>query len=294
MKAFISIIIPVFNDAEHIDNCLKHILKQDFPKELFEIIVVDNGSCDGSIEVVKNYKEVTLIMEHERKNSPYSARNRGIENSKGDIIALLDSTCYPHAAWLSNASNVLEDKSIHILGGDVRFRYDGKPTAAKYYDSLINIKIKESIENHQVSKTANLFVRKSIFEDIGLFPESIRSGGDVSWTKEASNRGYVLAFSKDSYVTKSARSFIPLLHKQWRVSLNQPRIWTKSDGKIKIKRYISINKLLPPNPIVIKKLIRTKGHPSMNKYLIHLFIIGYIVKVVMFVGNIVGVFKFRK
>src|SRR5690625_2247351 len=98
-----SIIIPVFNNSSGLHRTLESINHQNFPKERFEVIVVDNGSDDEPRQVVDQFREwlnLELLEESNFQKSPYSARNRGIEVSKGDVIVLLDSTCAAVEKWL--------------------------------------------------------------------------------------------------------------------------------------------------------------------------------------------------
>ena len=81
MKA--SVIVPVYNDPR-IEACIVSLLAQDYPKELHEIIVVDNNS-DGSIrEVIQRFKVKYL---REEKRGSYAARNKGLEIASGEVAA---------------------------------------------------------------------------------------------------------------------------------------------------------------------------------------------------------------
>jgi len=97
---FISIIIPVFNNAQGLERTLTAISKQIYPCDRFETIVIDNGS-DDSPKLISDRFEAIYIEEHKHLGSPYSARNRGLEIAKGEIIALLDTTCTPIDVWLA-------------------------------------------------------------------------------------------------------------------------------------------------------------------------------------------------
>lgn len=87
----ISIIIPVYNTEKYIFKCIDSLLQQTFQN--FEIICIDDGSTDNSVDIIKNYQnQDTRIKLFQQKNSgPGSARNLGIKNSTGEFICLLDS-----------------------------------------------------------------------------------------------------------------------------------------------------------------------------------------------------------
>ena len=83
----VSVIIPVYNEEEDIEDCIKSILKQDYKK--IEIVVVDDGSTDNTIRIVKKYEKIRLyIQEHK---GPGEARNYGSEKAKGEILILIDA-----------------------------------------------------------------------------------------------------------------------------------------------------------------------------------------------------------
>ena len=89
----LSIVIPLYNAEKYIRNCLDPILSSDLPNDSFEIIVVDDGSTDKGVQVVTEYlKSHTNICLYRQKNQGQSvARNRGVEESKGEYIWFIDS-----------------------------------------------------------------------------------------------------------------------------------------------------------------------------------------------------------
>ena len=99
---FVSVIIPVYNDADGLDKCLHSLDAQSYPRDLFEVVVVDNDSEIKIDKIVKKYKQ--SVLTHERKPGSYAARNRGISLAKGEIIGFTDSDCVPSKKWIENSS----------------------------------------------------------------------------------------------------------------------------------------------------------------------------------------------
>lgn len=112
-----SIIIPSYNDAENLDKCLSSIRSLDFPREDFEIIVVDNNSTDNTIELVKKYPEIIYLKEQQQGAS--FARNKGIKQAKGDIIIFLDSDTVVANGWLKNLVEPFKTENIGAVGGAI-------------------------------------------------------------------------------------------------------------------------------------------------------------------------------
>ena len=102
----ISVVIPNWNGKEHLSVCLESLRRQTCQD--FEVILVDNGSEDRSVEFVEeNYPEVGIIRL--KKNHGFSvAVNKGIENSKGEYVALLNNDTETDSRWLEEMTKVLD------------------------------------------------------------------------------------------------------------------------------------------------------------------------------------------
>jgi len=293
---FISVVIPVYNDEGDLRIVLQRLGNQTISKESFEVIVVDNGSEDRSREVAREFSFVKLFEEKEYLNSPYSCRNRGIEEARGNVIALLDASCKPLLEWLENGLRCMDQSGTDMVGGNVLFDFNDNITAAKYYDSLTNIKMQKSIEKKQVAKTANLFLKRELFlkEKVGVFPEGLRSGGDVRWTKKAINEGYSLSFCENATVYKTARGFKELLRKQWRVGSHQPLIKAEQKKDVSLSKKF-LKAFLPVKASSLEKMIQNNhkypGTEDISFW--KLYIVAQSVRTVMSFAFIWGTFKNR-
>ena len=110
-----SVIVPVFNSAPYLPRVVAALQAQDEEADSFEMIFVDNGSSDGSVEFLKTVPGITLLFEEERGS--YAARNRGVEQARGEILAFTDSDCYPAPGWLSAINHSLGDGKTKVVLG---------------------------------------------------------------------------------------------------------------------------------------------------------------------------------
>lgn len=114
---FISVIIPTLNSAETIQKTLRMVFSNDFPQELFEVIVVDNGSSDATERAVRNFP-VRFLKCPKRGQGP--ARNLGLRNAKGDVICFTDSDILIPKDWLAKISGFLQkNPMVDAVGGIV-------------------------------------------------------------------------------------------------------------------------------------------------------------------------------
>ncbi|MEW6600608.1 MAG: glycosyltransferase family A protein [Nitrospirota bacterium] len=212
---FVSVVVPVYNDAGRIGRCIEALLNQTYPADQYEIIVVDNGSTDNTREVVKQYP-VALLIEDKIRSS-YGARNTGIRNAKGDIVALTDSDCMPRREWLEKGvANLLRDPNCGLVAGDIEvfFTIPGKPNAVEIYDSINGFNQKEDIETRNYGSTANVFTFRKIFYEVGFFNDHLRSGGDNEWGRRIFACGYGQIYAKDTIVGHPARDSFGQLYRR--------------------------------------------------------------------------------
>ncbi len=166
---FVSVIIPVFNDAERLRLCLQALERQSYPRDRYEVVVVDNGSDDDLQPVVDPYKQVVLLRE--RRPGSYAARNAGIAKAKGDILAFTDADCIPDRQWIAlGAARFLAADNCGLVAGQIElfFQNPSQPTAVELYDSIkIGFPQAEFVAESHYGATANLFTSKAIVEAVG-------------------------------------------------------------------------------------------------------------------------------
>lgn len=104
----VSVIVPIFNKRPFIDRCIRSILAQTFSD--FELILVDDGSTDGSMEVASRFTDRRIKVIRQANGGPGSARNTGISTSSGDICAFLDADDEWLPCYLEESLELLEQE----------------------------------------------------------------------------------------------------------------------------------------------------------------------------------------
>ncbi|MBP7821490.1 MAG: glycosyltransferase family 2 protein [Saprospiraceae bacterium] len=251
----ISIIIPNYNCAARLALCLQSLHNQTYNSP-FEIIIVDNGSNDASLDVIKSYDNIKLITFDTIKN-PYICRNVGIEAAKGDIIGLLDAKCVPDQYWLENAAKYFKDKSAPLMiGGRYGFKYDPNDFYQLFY-SLFFLDIELNYKNNYGFIVGNLFFHKKVIDTCGLFDESSLSIEDIRWTTNVINSGVQSYYAADVLVEYPAKNKSEILASNRRDARGMIDLYMHQANYRQIWLWF-INCLKPPNPFTIRKIIKRK------------------------------------
>lgn len=268
MNNFISVVIPTYKNWELLIKCLNALENQSLSQEQFEVIVVDNDGTEkfSTRPGVENFKILV-----ERQPGSYVARNLGIKNAKGQIIAFTDSDCIPHEDWLKTALELLNNNShVDRIAGNVELihKNPNNPNWIELYEDVFAFQQKRNA-TEGYSVTANLFVRKDVFKKVGLFDESLLSGGDVEWGKRATKNQVSLVYGEKVVIYHPSRNKISdLIKKTIRVyhGIEYRRYLNK---KFLDKIVHPIYLLRPPlNKISSSKEIRTKTIIFLIEYIL--------------------------
>jgi glycosyltransferase involved in cell wall biosynthesis len=116
-KTRVSIVIPVYNEADHLDACLRAIARQT--AAVYEVIVVDNNSTDGSVAIAERYDFVQVLREP--RQGVVHARNRGFDATTGDIIGRIDADTLLAPEWVAIVTNLFADQTLDAVSGAVTY-----------------------------------------------------------------------------------------------------------------------------------------------------------------------------
>ena len=115
-----SIIVPTYNRPDNLSLCLNAISNLQYPKDRFEVIVVDDGSPMSLESITARFRDSIYINLIWQANSgPATARNTGAENAKGKYLAFTDDDCTPASDWLLVLAKHFAETPSHLIGGRV-------------------------------------------------------------------------------------------------------------------------------------------------------------------------------
>jgi len=172
----ISFIIPALNAENTIGACLESVQNLDYPKNLLEIIVVDNGSKDNTRAIAGRFTSKILIND---TATIAKLRNAGAKNATGEFIIFLDSDCVIPADWIKNALGHFNDNSVGLVGTKICKLPDNANWIDKTWEThLYRGKAQESA---RWLRSCAAMVRKDIFIAMGGFDESLTTCEDVEF-----------------------------------------------------------------------------------------------------------------
>jgi len=199
MSIEISVVVPVYNAEKTIFECIQSILNQDFKN--FEIIVVDNGSTDKTVSILKSKFKNKIKLLYEHKRGPAAARNKGILHAKGKFIAFTDSDCVPDKNWLSGIMKTFADTNADAVGGSVYC------SQKNIFSSVADISLfgeyiyskKNKSRFTRFIPTNNICYKNTLFKKYGLFDVRFKFAGgeDVLFNWKIFKDGKNIFFNKN-------------------------------------------------------------------------------------------------
>jgi glycosyltransferase involved in cell wall biosynthesis len=174
----VSIVIPTFNRAGTLGTALRAVKAQIGGPDTREVIVVDNGSTDGTASVVAQHA-VRLV--HESRRGPSAARNRGLHEATGDVVVFLDDDAVPTRRWLHELLVPFEDPGVVIAGGEVRSL--PPTTGAQRFAASYGLQggWAQRENGFAAPSGGNLAVRRSSALEIGGFDEGLATAEDADF-----------------------------------------------------------------------------------------------------------------
>lgn len=169
----VSVVIPVRNDSQRLAVCLASLREQDYPRNRYEVIVVDNGSSDDSRDVARKFDARILYYPKLRVGA---LRNRGVEQARGEILAFVDSDHEVPAEWIRSGAALVLDGDGQMVGA-----YYLAPHEGTWVQRVWELHRLRDRSRREVSwlATGNMFLRRADFDRLGGFREDLVAAEDV-------------------------------------------------------------------------------------------------------------------
>lgn len=219
MKPKISIIILNFNNRNNIRKCISSVLDQHIDDYDFEVIVVDAGSTDASLEIIGCFqdKKIKIIKNFSSHVlSPSEGRNTGVKAAEGNILAFLDSDCIPEKNWLMKVCDCFEDQNISaVFFSRKPDKGRGLGTFYRRYYTIIysrKFRYKDKIYLSKLSvrkgepflmlAASNFAIKRTVWVSVGAMDTNFcdPAGEDIMFELKLLDSGHLILFDPDNPV----------------------------------------------------------------------------------------------
>lgn len=198
----ISVIVPTLNEGKYLPSCLSSLSNQSWPGR-YQIIVVDGGSTDRTVEVARKYADKVLVEPGKRVGA---ARNIGAKESDGDILAFIDADTCAGRNWLSAIDRVLQDsETLGVTGPTLPYEANTLDTITYTFWTIYLQRMLLSLGMPHVIGF-NCAYRKDPFLRAGGFDENTVTSEDIQLARRMSKQGRIV-FEKEMFALTSPRRF---------------------------------------------------------------------------------------
>ncbi len=241
---FVSVVIPTRNRRKLLKDAIESLFHQSYPKDRYEIIVIDNASTDGTEKMIHSIQsKAPCILKYERKENegPGISRNAGIAKAGEGIVAFTDSDCVADKNWLRNGVAKMTD-GVGLVQGKT---LPNPQQPAKKLQHTQKV-----LWENGFYHTCNIFYRKEVLENVGgfspdfsglnIFGQRVGDDTDLAW--RVKEKGWKSVFSEDAVV----------YHHRFPLSIRKA-----------IFSFLQLNAVLA-FPRLVKK------HPELRKHILYL------------------------
>jgi mycofactocin system glycosyltransferase len=237
IEPFVSIVVAVCNRAGEIGSCIESLLNLNYPRSKYEIIVVDDASEDDTPSVVSRYG-VKLIMQ-EQNLGQSAARNIGVAEARGEIVAFIDSDCIAESGWLRELVPCFQDARNALVGGyvapyfldSVLDRYEAAKSPLNMGEDVLTGSGEES---DFYVPTCNMLVRRDVYLQTGGLNENLRVGEDVDFCWKLKEKGYRLIYFPQGRVRHKHRNrFAQTFKRRFDYGTSEPVLYARHKAMYK-------------------------------------------------------------
>lgn len=191
-----SVVIRAYNEEIHIGRLLEGIVHQDLGN--VEIVLVDSGSTDATVEIAKKYS-VNLVEIKPEEFTFGRSLNRGVEAANGDLIAIISAHCYPvFPDWLSQLAKAFDDPTVAVSYGKQRAGESNQYSEHQWFKEYFP-EVSQPHQGHPYSHNANAMIRRSLWEQ-HPYGENLTGLEDLAWSSWAMEQGYKVSYVSEAEI----------------------------------------------------------------------------------------------
>jgi len=188
-----TIVVAAFNEAGTIVACVSSLLAMRHPDFAIEIIVVDNGSTDGTRDSLRSFGDSIRVLTETTRGAS-AARNCGIRAARSPIVAFTDADCLVDPGWLCHLIAPLTDRKAGVVGGRI-LSVPGANRIARFGEVIHDHHDAIVVQEDPYVISMNWASRREVLIEVGLFDEALLRGQDVDLSWRIRQAGYGLVYA---------------------------------------------------------------------------------------------------
>lgn len=231
----ISVVTVCYNSAETLEQTIRSVITQNYDE--LEYILIDGGSTDGTLDIIKKYNTNISVWMSEPDNGIYDAMNKGLRLCTGDVVAFLNSDDWYDRDVLKRVNAYFENNDVDIVSGKT-YTVNGEIVRQNVFDRSSDENVFFSVIYHHPA----LFAKRSLFQKMGGYDTNYKIAADTDWIIRAYAGGAKI-LKADDYFTYfrdgglSSRNRYESIKEQYKAALDCAQMYEKRELTERIKEY---------------------------------------------------------
>jgi hypothetical protein len=291
----VSVIVPARNAANELRRLSAALHEQTAARDTFEVLIVDDASTDGTADAVRT-QPLARLIEVPATIGPYPARNLAVQAARGELLAFTDADCIPAPDWIERGIARFDNHDVDMIAGGIRIPLDDRPSVVSLVDAALHLD-QELYATRGYGATANMWVRRSVFDEVGGFNRQILSGGDWEFGHRSAALGKRLVYAEEARVDHPPRERArELARKGYRLGIGSAQLRLHANGPLREGRAVWANPgaYLPALHVVGKHRLEASGHAPGRLKVAQILLTQYLfLRLPTIAGSFVGSLRER-
>lgn len=286
----VSVVVPVYNDPDGLRATLDSLADQTYPSSAYEVVIVDNDSTDGTAAVARSIaaeNPAIVRLEHETEiQSSYAARNTGIRESAGEILAFVDADVTVDPDWLESGVDAMAASDAAYMGCRVDVPRSAATLAGRY-DAATGFPVERYVEEYAFAPTCALFVTRTLLNELGAFDPALVSGGDTEFGNRVADAGREIHYAPDVRVEHPPRTSLrSLLGKYARVGRGMIQRGRRYPDRYSPRPLYDPVLYLPPHPLRFHAEVGEGWNGLSRREKVGLYVVEWVTRLAESAGKI--------
>ncbi|HKG14991.1 MAG TPA: glycosyltransferase [Pyrinomonadaceae bacterium] len=213
-----SVVVPTYERPARLSSCVRALSQLDYPRERFEVLIVDDGSARPPLEIIERFRGAldVKLFEQAKNAGPAAARNLGARRARGEFLAFTDDDCEPERGWLRAFATRFAGAPARIVGGRTvnALAHNPYSETSQLIIEVVYAHFNRDAEDARFFASNNFAAHAESFREAGGFDETFRTSEDREICARWRSRGLGMTYEPRAVVLHSHRLTLGSLWRQ--------------------------------------------------------------------------------